>query len=219
VGIDRLFDASDPLPAFDYYLPLLSVPGVLKTNLQSIPAAVPYLSADELLVEQWKRKLESIHEFRIGIHWRGLPGNDDFCLRDIPLELLATLGQVEGTRLISLQKGVGEDELRVAGGRLPIVDLGADFDETAGAFMDTAAVMRDLDLVITSDTSIAHVAGALGVPVWLGLPLAPNWRWFLNRSDSPWYPTMRLFRQRRRGDWTDVIAEMREQLAILAAAK
>jgi tetratricopeptide (TPR) repeat protein len=214
-SVDELFVTDDPLPSFDYYIPLLSLPGIFKSDLRTIPAHVPYLSTDSSLVEHWKAMLAPIHGFRIGINWRGRPGNDDFCLRDIPLHELAQLATVENVQLISLQKGEGQDELRAAGDRVRVLDLGDRLDESSGAFLDTAAVMKNLDLVITSDTSIAHLAGALGVPVWIGLPFVPNWRWFLNRSDSPWYPTMRLFRQRSRCNWANVIDEMCEALANL----
>ena len=211
-GIEGLFGDHEAQPQYDYFIPLLSLPGIFQTNLQSIPADVPYFFADSVLVEHWKAVLEPIRGFRIGINWRGLPGNADFCLRDIPLAALAQLATEENVRLISLQKGASQEELRRGREQIRVVDLGDQLDESSGAFMDTAAVMKNLDLVITSDTSLAHLAGALGVSVWVGLPYVPNWRWFLNRRDSPWYPTMRLFRQQSRGDWTKVMAEMREVL-------
>jgi ADP-heptose:LPS heptosyltransferase len=114
--------------------------------------------------------------------------------------------------LINLHKGEGRRELAEAQGQVSIFDPGEQVDTASGAFMDTAAIMKNLDLVVTSDTSIAHLAGALGVPVWLALPFVPDWRWLLNRSDSPWYPTMRLFRQKKRGDWAGVIEEIRAAL-------
>src|SRR5439155_13514149 len=119
--------------------------------------------------------------------------------------------QVTGVQFISLQKGSGP-ELAAAKGRVPVVDPGDNIDEANGAFMDTAAIMMNLDLVITSDTSIAHLAGALGAAVWVALPLVPDWRWLLDRSDSPWYPTMRLFRQKNPGDWAGVFKEMHTAL-------
>src|SRR5207249_356247 len=150
--------------------------------------------------------------YRVGVNWRGSGGAPEFRKRDIPLELFASLAKIAGVRLISLQKGEGQIELTDAGHELPIVDLG-DFDAQHGPFMDTAAIMINLDLVITSDTSIAHLAGALGVPVWVALPFVPDWRWLLERSDSPWYPTMRLFRQKKLGDWAGVFEEIEAALA------
>src|SRR5207342_361381 len=126
--------------------------------------------------------------FRIGINWRGRPGQGEYRKRDIPLDLFSQLAQLPGVRLISLQKDAQPDELAQRNLPHPLVDFGNDLDSATGAFMDTAAVMMNLDLVITSDTAIAHLAGALGVPVWVVLPAAPDWRWMLHRSDSPWYP-------------------------------
>jgi len=114
--------------------------------------------------------------------------------------------------LVSLQKGPGTEQLRDVADRIAVTDLGSRLDEAAGPFMDTAAVMRNLDLVITTDTAAAHLAGALGVPVWVALPFAPDWRWLADRADSPWYPTMRLFRQERPGDWQGVFARLAEAL-------
>ena len=207
-GIDQLIPAGNALPSFDYHIPLLSIPGVLGISLATIPANVPYLFANPDLIEAWRSKLDSPDKFRIGINWRGREGTGEFRKRDIPLDFFSGLAATPGIQLISLQKG-GEQELRAAGDRLPIIELEG-LDTANGAFMDTAAVMTNLDLVITSDTSIAHLAGGLGVPVWVALPFVPDWRWLLNRSDSPWYPTMRLFRQKKPGGWTDVFIEIEE---------
>jgi hypothetical protein len=125
----------------------------------------------------------------------------------VPLTQFAPLAAVPGVRLISLQKGAGSEQLAALGGLFPVVDLGDRLD-AGGPFLDTAALMKGLDLVVTCDTAVAHLAGALGVPVWVALALAPDWRWLLGRQDSPWYPTMRLFRQARRGEWGDVFARI-----------
>ena len=122
------------------------------------------------------------------------------------------LAQVEGVQLISLQKGAGLKQLQALAGKFPVHDFGSRLDETSGAFMDTAAVMKVLDLVITSDSAIAHLAGALGVPVWVALPFIPDFRWLLQRDDSPWYPTMRLFRQDKYGQWDGAIARLADEL-------
>jgi hypothetical protein len=163
----------------------------------------------------WREKLGSSPKMRIGINWRGREGKGEFQKRDIPLEFFRDLAALPDIQLISIQKR-GEQELRAARDRLPIMELEG-LDTSNGPFMDTAAIMMNLDLVITSDTSIAHLAGGLGVPVWVALPFVPDWRWMLNRCDSPWYPTMRLFRQKKPGGWTDVFVEieeaMRRQLA------
>src|SRR5207244_5759964 len=120
----------------------------------------------------------------------------------------APLAGLPGVQLVSLQKGYGSEQLHAVVGRWAVTDLGSQLDVAGGAFLDTAAVMKNLDLVISSDTSIVHLAGALGVPVWVALPFAPDWRWLLEREDSPWYPSMRFFRQRQRGNWPEVFQRM-----------
>jgi hypothetical protein len=161
--------------------------------------------------------MEPLWGFKIGIAWQGNPRFCDDRWRSIPLEAFSPLAEINGVRLISLQKGPGREQLEKVADKLRIFDLAQSLDETRGPFMDTAAVMQHLDLVISSDTAVAHLAGALGVPVWLALPLVPDWRWLLHRSDSPWYPTMRLFRQTHFGKWTDVFermaAEVRNRVA------
>jgi hypothetical protein len=154
--------------------------------------------------------------FLVGICWQGRPEFRFDRLRSIPLASFSPLAGVPGVRLISLQKGPGGDQMGGPGAKFPIVDLGDDFDRDA-AFLDAAAVMKHLDLVISSDTAIAHLAGALGVRVWVALSLASDWRWFLDREDSPWYPTMRLFRQDRLGDWSGVFDRMAGELRLLAS--
>jgi tetratricopeptide (TPR) repeat protein len=210
---NQLISRGDDLPPFDVHASLLSLPRILGTNLDTIPAAFPYLSAEPDLVALWRGKLSGVKGFRIGINWRGRPGRGSFRQRDIPLNCFAEVAATPGVRLISLQKGAGEQELADSRFETPILDLGGQLDQENGPFVDTAAIMKNLDLVITSDTSIAHLAGALGVPVWLALSFAADWRWLLDRTDSPWYPTMRLFRQKCPGDWTAVIAEIKTSLS------
>jgi len=205
-GIDQLIGEGDELPPLDTHASLLNLPRILKTNLETIPRDTPYLAANAELVESWRSRLAEIQPFRIGINWRGRQGTGAFRQRDIPVEFFAALAKIPGMRLISLQKDGEEDLKAVRDGS--IVVLGDDIDTKHGAFTDTAAIMKNLDLVITSDTSIPHLAGALGVPIWLALPYVPDWRWLLDRADSPWYPTMRLFRQKSPGDWAGVFAEI-----------
>jgi tetratricopeptide (TPR) repeat protein len=209
--IDRLIARGDELPAFDFQSPLLSLPRLLKTSLNSIPATVPYIFADPALVARWSEILEDVRGVRIGINWRGREGEGAYRRRDIPLDCFVALAQIPGVRLISLQKG-GRQDLAGAANSTAIFYPGDDVDTISGPFMDTAAIMKNLDLVITSDTSIPHLAGALGVPVWLALPFVPDWRWLQNRQDNPWYPTMRLFRQKWPGDWIGVFSEIRTAL-------
>ena len=211
-GIDRLVPAGSPLPLFHVQTPLLSVPYILGTTLDNVPAEVPYLRADSTLVAHWRQQLEPIKGFKVGITWQGNPDCPGDRQRSVPLTHFVALAQVEGVQLISLQKGAGLKQLQALAGRFPVHDFGSRLDETSGAFMDTAAVMMNLDLVISSDTSVPHLAGALGVPVWMALTLLPNCRWLLERTDCPWYPTMRLFRQKRLGDWDDVFNRIATEL-------
>jgi tetratricopeptide (TPR) repeat protein len=211
-GIDGLVPGGGPLPSFDVQAPLLSLPGLLGTTLGTIPASIPYLWPDPDPVRRWRKQLKPLRGLRVGIAWQGSPTYGEDYLRSIPLGYYAPLARLPGVRLISLQKGPGTEQLAALVGDWGIHDLGPGLDEERGAFMDTAAVMACLDLVITSDTAIAHLAGALGVPVWVALPDACDWRWLLERPDSPWYPTMRLFRQRRGGSWDEVFARIAAML-------
>jgi tetratricopeptide (TPR) repeat protein len=207
-GIDALIGQGDVLPAFDVHAPLLSLPGILKTSLDNVPATVPYLFAPPPLVQRWREELGKLDGLKIGIGWQGRPTHFGDCFRSIPLAFFGPLAQIPGVRLISLQKGVGVEQLQEVRDRFPITEVGSRLED----FLDTAAVMRSLDLVIACDTALVHLAGALGVPVWVALPLSPDWRWLLDRHDSPWYPTMRLFRQKKLGDWASVFEEIRRAI-------
>jgi tetratricopeptide (TPR) repeat protein len=206
--LDELFilGSASELPRSDFYLPLLSAPGALGTTTSTIPCEVPYLWADPELTAQWRAELAGIEGFKIGIVWQGARGCSADRWRSIPLADFAPLARLPGVRLISLQKGFGSEQ--VATVDFPVLDLSGRLDETAGPFMDSAAVLSNLDLVVTVDTAIAHLAGALGAPVWVAVEFLPNWRWLLDRDDSPWYPTVRLFRQAASGGWPDVIERM-----------
>jgi tetratricopeptide (TPR) repeat protein len=209
-GIDRLVGKGEDLPAFDVQASLLSLPGIFHTALGDIPARIPYLFADPRLAEHWRTELSPGAGLKIGIFWQGTSKDP---ARVIPLTCFEPLVGLPGVRLFSLQKEAGVEQLQEAAGRFPVTELGSRLDD----FMDTAAVVVNLDLVITCDTALAHLAGSLGAAVWVAIPLVPDWRWLLDRSDSPWYPTMRLFRQERRGDWQGVFqrieAALGQQLA------
>jgi tetratricopeptide (TPR) repeat protein len=209
-GVGQLLVPGERLPPLDVQAGLLSLPTLLGTTPASVPAQVPYLQADPGLVEQWRGKLARGPGLTVGIAWQGNPDYPWDRQRSVPLKEFAPLAGVKGVRLISLQKGPGVEQL--AGSGLAVTDLGPQLDEKAGPFMDTAAVLRCVDLVISSDTAVAHLAGALGVPVWVALPQVPDWRWLLEREDSPWYPTMRLFRQQRAGDWGEVFGRIARAL-------
>jgi tetratricopeptide (TPR) repeat protein len=218
-GIDRVVVKGKPIPPFDVHASLLSLPYRLGTTLDDVPAAVPYLTAEPALVEQWRQELGSLRAFKVGIFWQGSPGYREDAYRSIPLARFAPLAAVEGVRLFSLQKGQGTEQLAEVAGRFDVTDLGGRLDETTGAFVETAAVVKNLDLVVTCDSAVGHLAGALGVPVWVALPAVPDYRWMLGRPDSPWYPTVRLFRQERLGEWEEVFARMAGELRALAAAR
>jgi tetratricopeptide (TPR) repeat protein len=215
-GLDAKFaivDESDPNLEFDFHVPLLSLPLAFGTKLETIPGAVPYLRAQDRRVAHWKRQLGE-HGFKIGIVWQGRPSKVDMG-RSFAVAELAGLGRLAGVRLISLQKNEGVEQLARLPSGMVVETLGEDYDTGPDAFLDAAAVMMNLDLVITSDTAIAHLAGALARPAWVALKHVPDWRWLLDRSDSPWYPTLRLFRQTTRGDWQSVFRAMERELAAM----
>jgi tetratricopeptide (TPR) repeat protein len=196
---------------FEFQCALMSLPLWFGTELSSIPNAVPYLSGEQALVAVWKKKIGEAG-FKIGIAWQGAPGVAIDQGRSVPLSEFAPLARIPGVRLISLQKAHGLEQLGSLPNDVAIETLGKEFDGGADAFIDTAAVMSHLDLIVTSDTSIAHLAGALARPTWVALKYVPDWRWLLDRDDSPWYPTMRLFRQQTAGDWPSVFAKIEQEL-------
>ncbi|MBP88912.1 MAG: hypothetical protein CMJ64_19725 [Planctomycetaceae bacterium] len=212
-GIDALVHDDKDLPDFDVHVPMLSVPGRLKTNCENIPGSVPYVHADESLVQKWREHLAQYEGFKVGIAWQGSPDFHADAQRSIPLSYFHRLAAIPGVQLFSLQKGHGTEQLEELPPGIEIIEFGEGLDAGAGPFMDTAAIMKNLDLMVTSDTSVPHLSGALGVPSWVALSLSPDWRWFLEREDSPWYPTMRLFRQKTLADWGDVFDRIANELA------
>jgi tetratricopeptide (TPR) repeat protein len=215
-GLLRLLDSASPTvelvgatavpAAFDYHAPLMSLPLALGLTVASIPAPIPYLKAEAERTAQWRARIGE-KGFKIGISWQGARGG--VTSRAMRLSHLEGLSKIPGVRLISLQKGFGAEQLA----DFPAVEsLGEAFDSGPDAFLDSAAVMASLDLVITLDSAVAHLAGALGRPVWVALKQVPDWRWFLGRSDSPWYSSMTLFRQKTEGDWAGVFAEMESRI-------
>jgi tetratricopeptide (TPR) repeat protein len=201
-GADQVVAAGDPLPAFDCHCPLLSLPRVLKTNLATIPNAVPYLSVPVETSAVWAERVATAPGLRVGIVWAGTTQGA------IDLQLLQPLWEVTGISWFSLQVGAASPGLSSLDG-VKIVDLAPWLTD----FAETAAAIRHLDLVISVDTSVAHLAGALGRQIWVLLPHVPDWRWLLDRDDSPWYPTARLFRRRKAGDWPDMAHAVAEALA------
>jgi hypothetical protein len=177
--------------------------------MEHIPTDIPYLHPDPLRIAQWRDEFGSERAQKVGIAWQGNPANSRDRTRSIPLEHFATLAGAPGARFYSLQTGVGRDQLTRNSGDWPIVDLA----DRLGDFDNTAAAIANLDLVITCDSAPAHLAGALGIPVWVALAYIPDWRWLLGRDDTVWYPTMRLFRQPRFGDWPAVFQTISAALA------
>src|SRR5664280_1028401 len=209
--------AQDPRPL--RWLPLLSVPGVLGIRPDSVPADVPYLSAQPARVEAWRARLGE-GRFKIGINWSS--GHSDkahFTLRDIALADFAAVAALPGVQLISLQKGAAAAQTAEVAFRDKIMTIDADPQADADFFLDTASVMSLLDLVVTCDTSVAHLAGALTRPVFTALPVIADWRWLIDRNDTPWYPTMRLFRQDAGRQWQPVIARIVEAVRGLVSAR
>jgi tetratricopeptide (TPR) repeat protein len=195
---------------FDVQASLLELPAILGDTLETIPASVPYLRADPALAARWRARLEHDRGFKVGIAWHGNPNQKDGLIRKCVLRDMAPIWNLPGVSVYSLQVGAGREEIS-AGDPLPVIDLG-DIDGS-GAFTDTAAIMEALDLVVTIDTSVAHLAGGLARPVWMVVNYWPDWRWMIDRTDSPWYPTMRIFRQKQAGEWQPVFAELAAALS------
>jgi tetratricopeptide (TPR) repeat protein len=208
-GAALVVGRGEELPAFDCHSPLLSLPLAFKTRLETIPATVPYLSAAQDRVLNWKSRLPQTGLRRVGIAWAGNSNFKGDQTRSIGLARLAPLLAVAGAQLVSLQKDLRDGDRDILRSNPQIIHLG----DAINDFADTAAVMAELDLVISSDTSVAHLAGALGKPVWVLLQYVADWRWLRERSDNPWYPTARLFRQPRIDDWESVVGQVWEQLA------
>lgn len=201
-------------PESHVWYPLMSLPLLFGTQLRSIPAPVPYLHAQADGIARWRHLLEPLAGVRVGIAWQGNALSEHGSLRgrSMPLAALAPLAGLEGISLISLQTGPAAGQLTQAHFRGRITDLSDELDLGPDAFVDTAAVIEGLDLVISVDTAIAHLAGALGRPTWVALHRASDWRWLTTRSDTPWYPTMRLFRQPTADDWSPVVRSMCEAI-------
>ena len=203
----------DALPVFDRHCLLLSLPRIFGTTLESIPDAVPYLRADPALVARWQQRLTGLDGLRVGLVWQGSPHYAADERRSMRLDQLAPLAAVEGVAFVSLQKGAGPNVAPPHGMVLH------DWTDQIADFADTAALIAALDLVIGVDTAVIHLAGALGKPVWLLNRSDTCWRWLENRDDSPWYPTLRQFRQARPGDWADVVGRVQAELQRLCVER
>jgi tetratricopeptide (TPR) repeat protein len=199
-GVDQVIAVGQPPPEFDLHCPLMSLPLVMRTTLRSIPANIPYLQS-----ETWNEKLDGPQDdLKVGLVWAGRPTHSNDRNRSMKLAEFSRLSHVPGITFHTLQKGAAAAEALSPPPGLHLVDHAAQLHD----FVDTASLISTLDLVISVDSSVAHLAGALGKPVWVLLPYVPDWRWMRDRTDSPWYPTMRLFRQSRWGSWTEPLAQL-----------
>jgi len=208
-GIEHVITQGESLPHFDVHYPLLSLPFRFGTTLDNLPAGAPYLSADARSNELWRQRMPNTHgALKVGLVWAGSHGHKNDRNRSIRLDQFNILGNIPNLAFFSLQKGVSTNQPGQLAINLHINDLMGDVED----FADTAALIAQLDLVLCVDTAVAHLAGAMGKPTWVLLPFAPDWRWLQKRTDSPWYPSMRLFRQRKAGDWSEVLFQVREAL-------
>jgi tetratricopeptide (TPR) repeat protein len=216
--IDTIMPQGTLLPKADLRIPLLSLPLVFKTTMHTIPAPIPYLYADPALTQEWHMKLAPDQTFKVGLCWHAKPiylENHRYTRRSIPLKTFLSLATVPNITIYSLQKAVGTEEL-LSSMTGTIKNFGPLLDQDHGPFMDTAALIKNLDLVLSVDTSIVHLAGGLGTPIWVLLPYNAEWRWLHDRTDSPWYPSiMRLFRQSEPGNWNNVLTQIKTELETL----
>ncbi|WP_082885257.1 tetratricopeptide repeat protein [Bradyrhizobium stylosanthis] len=208
-GVDQIVPRGDPLPHFDVHCPLLGLSRLLELSLTDVPGQVPYLVPDAARVGIWHKRLRNVGGFRVGLAWSGSPTMADDRRRSIPPDLLSGLASIPGVSFVSLQKHAPGQASKA-----PSALALHDFTDELNDFADTAALIANLDLTISVDTSVIHVAGALGRPVWLLNRFNGCWRWLLGRNDSPWYPTLRQFRQLRPGDWAGVVAEVAQALEV-----
>jgi tetratricopeptide (TPR) repeat protein len=214
-GIEILGDRGEPSRGVDCDCALLSLPRLLRTRLETIPAAVPYLRAPHEATMRWRQQLAAMRGLKAGLVWAGNPDHANDLRRSLDLTALAPLLATPEVSFASLQAGPRAADLRKSRAAADIMDLSAGLTD----FAESAAAIEHLDLVITVDTSVAHLAGGLGKPTWLLLPWVTDWRWLLGREDSPWYPAMRLFRQRRHQAWSEIIARVAAELAATAAGE
>ena len=210
-GFDEIIEkvsANEENSHFDVQVPLLSLPGIFGTTFENIPSNVPYITVEPEPVKQWNTRIEHNDDFKIGIVWAGSPHHRNDRNRSCKLEDFTQLAEIPGLSFYSVQKGPASAEALNPPGEMKIINLGNEMND----FTDTAAVIVNLDMVISVDTAVVHLAGAIGKPVWNLLPFAPEWRWQLDLDDSPWYPGMRLFRQTKPKDWSGVFEQVKKAL-------
>jgi len=210
-GVSLAVDRNGPLPDFDLHTPVQSLPYLFGTTLETIPRNIPYLRADPVKVAEWQKIFRDEERFRIGLVWQGTPTHRDDHNRSCSLSEFLALSDLMGVDFYSLQIGAGAEQIHGLPDCITVYDVSGQIRD----FSDTAAIIANLDLVISVDTAVAHLAGALGKPVWTVLPYVSEWRWLLGRDDTPWYSTMRLFRQTSPSDWKSVFSRLRDELASL----
>jgi hypothetical protein len=208
-GVAAVHGRGEPLPAFDVQSPLASLPLAFKTQLATVPAHIPYLRAGAESIAKWRPRLEALPSPRIALAWAGRASHANDRNRSIPLSALLPLLSVPDVSFVAVQRDLRGDDAALLAQWPRVVQLG----EELADFADTAAVLALADLVISVDTSVAHLAAAMGRPTWILLPFQPDWRWTLDRDSSPWYPAARLFRQPAPGDWDSVIDRISVELA------
>ncbi len=216
-GIDELVEASSngrPAASFDLHVSLMDLPRVFGATIETIPSNVPYLYADPAKAQVWRNRIVR-KDLTVGIVWAGGPAHRNDRNRSCTLADFAPLAEIDGIQLYGLQKGNGLRQWDMSSTEIIAANIGEEFED----FTDTAAAIENMDLVVSVDTAVLHLAGAMGKPVWALLPFAPDWRWMLERQDTPWYPTMRLFRQKSPGCWPDVFADVKKELQVLAGKK
>lgn len=219
-GFDRLWVGQKnvdtrPVDRFDYYFPLMSLPGIFNTTIENIPNDCTYLKPDKELSKIWEKRFPDTEAFKIGIVWAGHPEHTNDYNRSVYLSSFSVFKEIPGVELYSLQK----EKYEKWTDRDPVEIFHYDFGEEISDFADTAAIIENLDLVISIDTSVVHLAGAMGKSVWTLLPICPDWRWMTGRDDSPWYPSMKLFRQPAPGDWKSVFRAAAEELVLCLKEK
>lgn len=213
-GVSKLIAHGEDLPAFDFHCPIMSLPFAFKTGLSTIPADVPYLQAPAEHVEKWRARWPQTAKLRVAFAWAGSATHEQDPVRSIGLDRFAPLFAENGIQWISVQRDLRPGDAKILQAHREIAHFGAALAD----FTDTAAILSDADLVLSVDTSIVHLAGALNRPVWVMLQHSPDFRWLLDRNDSPWYPSARLFRQPKFGDWESVIELVRNELGNLTKA-
>lgn len=215
--VDKLWvksirESTKDIDRFDFHIPILGLPSIHKSSIETIPLNVPYLTVHPAIVSSWGNWMMDVKGFRVGIVWAGNPNHKNDHNRSCLLSRFKELSDLPGVELISLQKEKYDKWTDVE----PLSVVAQDMSEDLDDFTDTAAAIENLDLIISVDTAVVHLAGALGKKVWVLLPFLPDWRWMLDRTDSPWYPSMRLFRQKSRGDWSSVFKELKKELQEVA---